>query len=64
MERKPLGMCKVNDCHRTAQTKSLMAGYCCALCTIKNGHDHSEACDKNLEVELSAFPSHVVLGYN
>lgn len=64
MERKPSGMCKINDCHRTGQTTGVMAGYCCALCTIGNAKRHSDACDMKLEAEHADIPERIVLGYN
>ena len=45
MERKPEGMCQINNCHRAGRKQGFMKGFCCALCTIKQGDAHSDLCE-------------------
>lgn len=58
--------CRTSGCSRAGQIKGVVKGYCCALCSIREGSRHAAICDMieeagNAELEIG---SNIVLGYD
>lgn len=58
------GTCKTSDCDRAPQILGVVKGWCCAMCTIRNGAIHADICNIIEEVGRAELGGNIVLGYN
>jgi hypothetical protein len=58
--------CRTSGCERAGQISGVVKGYCCALCSIRDGGNHASICNMIEEAGRAeiVIADNIVLGYD